>query len=65
LRLRAGDPTVPRAYHQHGWLFDAGTIEQTEASTAAPGSPTPLAGERSLLLVDSSCNADHSDGDIY
>lgn len=61
----AGDPTVLRAYHQHGRLLDAGTIEQIEASATAPGSPTPLAGERSLLLVDSSCNADHSDGDIY
>ena len=32
LRLREGDDTVLRDYHQRGRLLDAGTREQAEAS---------------------------------
>ena len=34
LRLRAGDETVLRTYHQYGRLLDSGTTEQAEQSAA-------------------------------
>jgi hypothetical protein len=53
LRLRAGDDTVLGAYHQHGRLRDAGTVEQAQARAARAWLADTLAGRRSLLLVDS------------
>ena len=52
LRLRAGDETVLRTYHQHGRLLDSGTTEQAEQSAAQAWLADTLAGNRSLLLVD-------------
>ncbi len=57
LRLRTADPTVLRAYHQHGRLVDAGTLEQAEASAAAAWLGDTLAGRRSLLLVETNDQA--------
>jgi hypothetical protein len=53
LRLRAGDETVLRTYHQHGRLLDSGTAEDAEASAAGAWLGDTLAGRRSLLIVDS------------
>ena len=52
LRLRAGNETVLRDYHQHGRLLDAGTAEDAEASAARAWLGDTLAGRRSLLIVD-------------
>ncbi len=53
LRLRAGDESVLRTYHQQGRLRDAGTRDQAEASAATAWLADTVAGRRSLLLVDS------------
>ncbi|WP_246633755.1 MobF family relaxase, partial [Pseudonocardia nigra] len=52
LRLRAGDETVLRSYHQHGRLLDSGTAEDAEVSAARAWLGDTLAGRRSLLIVD-------------
>jgi len=52
LRLRAGDETVLREYHQQGRLLDSGTAEQAEESAARAWLGDTLAGRRSLLIVD-------------
>jgi conjugative relaxase-like TrwC/TraI family protein len=52
LRLRAGDETVLRTYHQHGRLLDSGTTEQAEESAARAWLGDTLAGRRALLVVD-------------
>jgi len=52
LRLRDGDESVLRDYHQHGRLLDAGTRDEAEASAAAAWLGDTLAGRRSLLVVD-------------
>ncbi|RZT89047.1 conjugative relaxase-like TrwC/TraI family protein [Pseudonocardia sediminis] len=53
LRLRAGDQSVLREYHQQGRLLDSGTRDQAENSAAQAWLADTLAGHRSLLLVDS------------
>nr|WP_222131755.1 MobF family relaxase [Pseudonocardia sp. C8] len=57
LRLRAGDETVLRIYHQHGRILDAGTREHAEASAARAWLADTLDGCRSLLLVDTNAAA--------
>jgi len=52
LRLRAGDPSVVREYHQQGRLLDAGTVAQAQQSAAWAWLADTLAGHRSLLLAD-------------
>jgi len=52
LRLRAGDESVLREYHQHGRLLDSGTAEHAEESAARAWLGDTLAGCRSLLVVD-------------
>ncbi|MHA6795918.1 MobF family relaxase [Pseudonocardia bannensis] len=52
LRLRAGDEAVLRDYHQQGRLLDSGTAGQAEESAARAWLADTLAGQRSLLLVD-------------
>jgi len=52
LRLRAGDESVLRTYHQQGRLLDSGTVQEAEASAARAWLGDTLAGRRSLLLVD-------------
>ncbi|WP_296376788.1 MobF family relaxase [Pseudonocardia sp.] len=52
LRLRAGDESVLRIYHQQGRLIDAGTSEQAEDSAARAWLGDTLAGRQSMLLVD-------------
>jgi hypothetical protein len=58
LRLRVGDASVLREYHQHGRLIDAGTVDQAEGSAAGAWLADTLAGHRSLLLVDTNAQAD-------
>ena len=53
LRLRAGNESVLRTYHQQGRLRDSGTRDQAEASAATAWLADTVAGRRSLLLVDS------------
>ncbi|WP_337830849.1 MobF family relaxase [Pseudonocardia sp. TMWB2A] len=57
LRLRAGDETVLREYHQHGRLIDSGTRDDAEASAARGWLADTLDGRRSLLLVDTNDQA--------
>ncbi|GAY09628.1 MobF family relaxase [Pseudonocardia sp. N23] len=57
LRLRAGDESVLREYHQHGRLLDAGTTDEAEQSATRAWLGDTLAGKRSLLLVDSNDQA--------
>ncbi|NWJ71501.1 relaxase domain-containing protein [Pseudonocardia sp. ICBG1122] len=52
LRLREGDQTVLRTYHQQGRLLDSGTRDDAETSAARGWLADHLAGRRSLLLVD-------------
>ncbi|GAA4978200.1 MobF family relaxase [Pseudonocardia tropica] len=52
LRLREGDQTVLRTYHQQGRLLDSGTVADAETSAARGWLADHLAGRRSLLLVD-------------
>jgi conjugative relaxase-like TrwC/TraI family protein len=52
LRLRAGDGTVLRDYHQHGRVLDSGTTEQAEQSATSAWLGDTLAGRHSVLLVD-------------
>ncbi|MCO1659203.1 relaxase domain-containing protein [Pseudonocardia sp. S2-4] len=52
LRLRGGDPAVLGDYHQQGRLLDAGTREQAEQSAARAWLGDTLAGQHSILLVD-------------
>jgi conjugative relaxase-like TrwC/TraI family protein len=53
LRLREGDATALFAYHRHGRLVDAGTVEQAERSAARAWLADTLDGKRSQLVVDS------------
>ncbi|MBN9738078.1 MULTISPECIES: MobF family relaxase [unclassified Pseudonocardia] len=53
LRLRSGDESVLRIYHQQGRLLDSGTQDQAEASAARAWLADTLDGRRSMLLVDS------------
>ncbi|MEU7811838.1 MobF family relaxase [Pseudonocardia sp. NPDC049154] len=57
LRLRAGDESVLREYHQHGRLLDSGTVAEAEQSAARAWLGDTLAGKRSLLLVDTNDQA--------
>ncbi|MFD1965336.1 MobF family relaxase [Pseudonocardia alni] len=57
LRLRAGDETVLREYHQHGRLIDAGTRDDAETSAGRAWLADTLDGRRSLLLVDTNDQA--------
>jgi len=57
LRLRAGDDSVLRTYHQQGRLLDAGTQDHAEASAARAWLADTLDGHRSLLLVDTNDQA--------
>ncbi|MGD9525165.1 MAG: MobF family relaxase [Pseudonocardia sp.] len=57
LRLRAGDESVLREYHQHGRLLDSGTTADAEQSAARAWLGDTLAGKRSLLLVDTNDQA--------
>ena len=52
LRLRAGDESVLRVYHQQGRLIDGGTIEQAEQLAIRGWLGDTLAGRRALLIVD-------------
>ncbi|HVK20933.1 MAG TPA: MobF family relaxase [Actinokineospora sp.] len=52
LRLRAGDTTVLAEYHRHGRLIDAGTVTDAEASASRAFLADTLAGQHSLLIVD-------------
>jgi conjugative relaxase-like TrwC/TraI family protein len=52
LQLRAGDELVLRTYHQQGRLLDSGTADQAEQSAATAWLGDTLAGQRSMLLVD-------------
>jgi hypothetical protein len=52
LRLRDGDQTVLGDYHKHGRLIDGGAVEQTEATAARAWLADTLAGQHSLLIVD-------------
>ncbi|GLZ49765.1 hypothetical protein Acsp06_59500 [Actinomycetospora sp. NBRC 106375] len=52
LRLRAGDPDAITDYHRHGRLLDAGTLADAEASATRAWLADTLAGQRSLLVVD-------------
>ncbi|MCW2899258.1 MAG: TrwC relaxase [Streptosporangiaceae bacterium] len=52
LRLRDGDESVLRVYHQQGRLLDSGTSEQAEDSAAKAWLGDTLAGQQSMLLVD-------------
>ncbi|MGM0720967.1 MAG: MobF family relaxase [Actinomycetota bacterium] len=57
LRLRAGDETVLRTYHQHGRILDTGTRDDAETSAARAWLADTLDGARSLLLVDTNDQA--------
>jgi len=57
LRLRAGDESVLREYHQHGRLLDSGTTTDAEQSATRAWLGDTLAGKRSLLLVDTNDQA--------
>ncbi|OLM11560.1 MobF family relaxase [Pseudonocardia sp. Ae505_Ps2] len=57
LRLRAGDDTVLRTYHQHGRILDSGTCDDAEASAVRGWLADTLAGHHSLLLVDTNDQA--------
>ena len=57
LRLRNGDETVLRDYHQHGRLLDAGTRDQAEGSAATAWLADTLSGKHALLLVDTNDQA--------
>ncbi|GAA1392083.1 hypothetical protein GCM10009613_35900 [Pseudonocardia kongjuensis] len=52
LRLRAGDQTVLREYHQQGRVLDTGTRDDAQTSAARAWVAETLDGRRSLLLVD-------------
>jgi conjugative relaxase-like TrwC/TraI family protein len=52
LRLRDGDQTVLGEYHKRGRLIDGGAVEQTEARAARAWLADTLAGQHSLLIVD-------------
>jgi AAA domain len=52
LRLREGDAGALGAYHRHGRLVDAGTIEQAERSAARGWLADTLTGKQSQLVVD-------------
>jgi len=57
LRLRAGDETVLREYHQRGRLLDSGTREQAETAAAHAWLADTLGGHHCLLLVDTNLQA--------
>ena len=57
LRLRAGDETVLRTYHQHGRILDTGPRDDAEASAARAWLADTLDGQHSLLLVDTNDQA--------
>jgi conjugative relaxase-like TrwC/TraI family protein len=58
LHLREGDDAALQAYGKHGRIIDAGTIEQAHASAARAWLADTLAGRESLLIVDTSEQAD-------
>ena len=64
LRLREGDETVLRTYHQQGRLLDSGTREQAEASAARAFLADTLAGRQSVLLVDDNTAAARLSGQL-
>ncbi len=53
LQLREADQTALFAYHRHGRLVDAGTVEQAERSAARAWLADTLDGKQSQLVVDS------------
>jgi conjugative relaxase-like TrwC/TraI family protein len=52
LRLREGDETALQDYRKYGRIIDGGPIERTEHLAAQAWLGDYLAGERSLLIVD-------------
>ncbi|MFI5960464.1 MobF family relaxase [Cryptosporangium sp. NPDC051539] len=52
LRLRAHDPEVLGEYHRHGRVLDGGTVEQAEASASRAWLADHLAGQHTMLIVD-------------
>ena len=52
LRLRDRDQSVLADYHKRGRLIDGGAIEQTEQAAAKAWLADTLAGQHSLLIVD-------------
>jgi conjugative relaxase-like TrwC/TraI family protein len=64
LQLRAGDETVLGTYHRHGRLLDSGTTDKAEASAARAWLGDTLAGQRSLLIVDTNEQAAHVSAEI-
>jgi conjugative relaxase-like TrwC/TraI family protein len=52
LQLREGDDAALQTYRKHGRIIDAGTIEQAQASAARAWLADTLAGQQSLLIVD-------------
>jgi len=52
LQLREGDDTSLSTYRKHGRIIDGGTIEQAEQSAAKAWLGDTLAGQHSLLIVD-------------
>ncbi len=57
LRLRSGDESVLTEYHKHGRLLDGGALEQTEESAVRAWLGDTLAGQHSLLVVDTNDQA--------
>ncbi|MEJ2862589.1 MobF family relaxase [Actinomycetospora flava] len=57
LRLREGDEAVLRDYHRHGRILDTGTVEDAEASASRAWLADTLAGQRSVLVVDTNDQA--------
>jgi hypothetical protein len=52
LQLREGAETALTAYRKHGRIIDGGTIEHAEQSAARAWLGDTLAGQHSLLIVD-------------
>jgi hypothetical protein len=52
LRLREADLAALHAYHRHGRLPDAGTLDEAERSAARAWLADTLTGHRSVLTVD-------------
>ena len=52
LRLREGDQTALQAYRKHGRIIDGGPIERTTRLAAEAWLADTLAGQHSLLIVD-------------
>jgi len=58
LRLREGDVAALQAYRKNGRIIDGGTIERTTRLAAEAWLADTLAGQHSLLIVDTNEQAD-------